>query len=163
MKRRKICLGVAAAVMLIAVALFGFAWSGRETWLVLRDFQTNQVYARYPIRPGDEFSIEFKHSVNKTPVRDVYRITEDGQFHNVRCIYYGFGAGVQTQLEEGETLSYQDGAMIIDNIQKYYAQLTYSLVPISTHVLRVGGEEVFLPELIDGEAVLVFTIERHLF
>ena len=53
--------------------------------------------------------------------------------------------------------------MIIDNIQKYYSQLTYSLVPISTHVLRVGEEEVFLPGLIDGEAVLVFTIERHLF
>ncbi|MGM9538500.1 MAG: DUF1850 domain-containing protein [Candidatus Onthomonas sp.] len=163
MKRRKICLGVAAAVLLIAVALFGFVWMNRETWLVLRNLQTEEVYARYPIQAGEEFSIEFKHSVNKTPVRDVYQITEDGQFHNIRCIYYGFGAGVQTQLEEGETLSYQDGAMIIDNIQKYSPQLTYSLLSISTHVLRVGEEEVFLPDLIDGEAIVAFTVERHLF
>lgn len=150
-------------MIIIAVALFGFAWLGRGTWLMVRDYDTGKVYGRYPIQAGEECSIEFKHSVNKTPVRDVYEITEDGQFHNIRCIYYGFGAGVQTQLEEGETLSYQDGAMVIDNIQKYYPKLTYSLLPTSTHVLRVGEEEVFLPGLIDGETILVFTIERHLY
>lgn len=163
MKRRNICLGVAAAVMLIAVALFAFALAGRGTYLVLRNLQTDQVYARYPVQPGETFSIQFKHSVNKTPVRDVYQITEDGQFHNFRCIYYGFGAGVQTQLEEGETLSYQDGAMVIDHIQKYMPQLTYSILPISTHVLRVGEEAVNLPELTGGEAIVSFTIERPLF
>lgn len=150
-------------MIIIAVALFGFAWLGRGTWLMVRDYDTGKVYGRYPIQAGEECSIEFKHSVNKTPVRDVYEITEDGQFHNIRCIYYGFGAGVQTQLEEGETLSYQDGAMVIDNIQKYYPKLTYSLLPTSTHVLRVGEEEVFLPGLIGGETILVFTIERHLY
>lgn len=147
----------------IAVALLGILWLNRGMELVLRNFETGEVYARYSVQPGDECSIEFRHSVNKTPVRDVYQITEDGRFHNIRCIYYGFGAGVQTQLEEGETLSYQDGAMVIDNIQKYSDQLTYSLIPISTHVLRVGEEIVSLPELVGGEAVLSLAIERHPF
>lgn len=150
-------------VLVIAVALLGILWLNRGTDLVLRNFETGEVYARYPVQPGEECSVEFRHSVNKTPVRDVYQITEDGRFHNIRCIYYGFGAGVQTQLEEGETLSYQDGAMVIDNIQKYSDQLTYSLIPISTHVLRVGEETVSLPELVGGEAVLSLTLERHLF
>lgn len=163
MKRKRFCLGAVTAVLGIAVTLLGILWLNRGTDLVLRNFETGEVYARYSVQPGDECSIEFRHSVNKTPVRDVYQITEDGRFHNVRCIYYGFGAGVQTQLEEGETLSYQDGAMVIDHIQKYSDQLTYSLIPISTHVLRVGEEAVSLPELVGGAAVLSLTIERHLF
>lgn len=163
MNGKKICLAVAAAVLLIAAAILSALWLGRGTYLVLRDGNTGREYARYPVEPGEECSVEFIHSVNRTPVRDVYEITEDGRFHNVRCIYYGFGAGVQTQLEEGETLSYQDGAMVIDQIEKYSDELIYSLIPISTHVLRVGEETVSLPELVGGKAVLSLTIERHLF
>lgn len=151
--------------MLIAAAglLFGAAWLSRGTWLVLRDYQTGHVYARYAVEPGEEISITFRHSVNQTPVEDVFQITEDLEFHNIRCIYYGFGAGVQTELEEGETLTYQDGAMVIGNIQKYESSLIYSLVSVSTHVLTVGGETVSLPELVGGEAVLELTVERQLF
>ena len=151
------------AVVFIAMALLGFLFMRPHTWLVLRDYDTGRQLARYPMEKGDSCSIEFTHSVNKTPVRDEYIITGDGTFHNVRCIYYGFGAGVQTALEGEETLRYEDGAMIIEGIEKYYAELTYGILPTSTHVLRVNGEEVFLPGLIEEPHIVVFCFERHLF
>ena len=92
-----------------------------------------------------------------------YVITEEGEFHNDCCVYYGFGAGVQTELAEGEKLRYEDGAMIIEGIEKYYPQLTYGILPTSTHVFRVNEEEVFLPDLIEEELIMVFTYEWHLF
>ena len=148
---------------IIAVALFGFAVWGQHTWLVLRDYRTDTIVARYPVEKGDYCSVEFTHSVNKTPVRDEYVITEEGEFHNYCCVYYGFGAGVQSELVEGETLRYENGAMIIEGIEKYYPQLTYGILPTSTHVLRVNEKEVFLPDLIKEELIMVFTYEWHLF
>lgn len=112
------------------------------------------MIARYAIEPGESFSVEFVHSVNKTPVRDIYVIKEDGLIQNTACIYYSFGAGVQTELGDGETLRYEGGAMIIENINKYYSLLIYSIVPQSTHILRVGGTELFLNTLAGGSRII---------
>ena len=154
---------MAIAACIAAVAIFGFVVFGQHTWVVLRNGRTNEIIAKYPAEQGDRCSIEFTHSVNKTPVRDEYVITEEGEFHNDCCVYYGFGAGVQTELVEGEKLRYEDGAMIIEGIEKYYPQLTYGILPTSTHVFRVNEEEVFLPDLIEEELIMVFTYEWHLF
>ena len=86
--------------------------------LVLSDSQSGQVYATYPVENGDTYAVEFVHSVNKSPVRDVFEI-RDGEIWNTQCIYYGFGAGVEEELAEGEVLTFgENGEMIISNIEK---------------------------------------------
>lgn len=85
--------------MVVAAALLIGIFT-RPGSLVLKNGSTSEVYARYPMREGEGFSVGFIHSVNKSPVTDEYEI-RDGQITVVRTIYYGFGAGVQTQIEEG--------------------------------------------------------------
>lgn len=128
--------------------------------LVISDYHSGEELARYPIEPGEGFSVEFLHSINRTPVRDYYVICEDGRIHNTSCKYYSYGTGVQTELGEGETLRYEDGAMVIENIQKYHTELLFSLLTSSTHVLRLGEEEIFLPGLLDEDRILVFAFEK---
>ena len=97
---------------------------------------------------GDWFSVSFVHSVNKSPVTDCYQI-RDRAIYVEKTIYYDFGAGVQTQLEGEETLSYgEDGSMIVSGFDREMPDLTYFVGTVSDHTLTVNdGEPVSLRAL----------------
>ena len=127
--------------------------------LTLSDPATGQVYASYPAEEGDEFSVEFIHSVNKSPVRDYYQCRADGIW-NTRCVYYGFGAGVEEILLEGETLSYgEDGEMIVSNIDNRLDPMILVVGTISDHTFRMGEETVSLRDLCGRSSKVLFTYQ----
>lgn len=152
----------AALMVAAAVLLIFFLNPGRS--LVLQNRKTGEVYAAYPISEGERFSVEFIHSVNKTPVRDVYEIRNGNDIYVVETDYFGFGAGVQTQLNPGETLEYgDDGSMQIKNINILLSNLTYVVGTVSDHTLRIGDEEISLLELCGRNSSVTFTIKRRPF
>ena len=112
-------------ILLIAVLAAAFLYLNRPGHLVLINEETKEEIARYPARKGDTFGIGFIHSVNKSPVTDYYEIRSDG-IYVVKTVYYGFGAGVQTQLEEGQKMEYgEDGSMIITGFDRRMDDLVY--------------------------------------
>lgn len=128
---------------------------GRQ--LVLTDCDSGKTLLRLSVAVGTEFSVEFMHSINRTPVRDVYEIRTGGRIFNTQCVYYSFGTGVQTQLNEGETLRYQDGAMVISGIETDRTGMIYMIRQNSTHVLRVDDQAFFLPDLTDHDVKISVT------
>ena len=110
-----------------------------QMYLVLRNGSTGEAYASYPVEPGDHFAIGFLHSVHKNPLVDLYEIAEDGTIYAEETIYYSFGAGVQTDLNPGEVMSFgEDGAIIVSNIHKPFQKLTYCVGTVSDHTLVMG-------------------------
>ncbi len=149
----------AALILFLAVLAAAFLYPGRRSFLVLRDAKTGEEYLRRSVRTGDEFSIGFVHSVNRTPVTDFYEIRRDG-IYVVRTVYYGFGAGVQTELEGNETLEYgEDGSMIVSGFDRKMEDLIYFVGTVSDHTLTVGGEEISLRGLCGRNAMVQFTLE----
>ena len=119
-----------------------------ERMLVLESAKTGEVYASYPVRLKDTFGIGFIHSVNKSPVTNWYEVRSDG-IYVVKTVYYGFGAGVLTELEEGQELTYgEDGSMIVTGFNRRMDDLVYFVGTVSDHTLTLpGGEEVSLRDL----------------
>lgn len=147
-------------MIFITVAAFlpGCRGSG-EMKLVLSDNESGQVYASYPIENGTSFAVEFIHSVNKSPVRDVYEI-QDGEIWNTQCIYYGFGAGVEEILGEGESLSYgENGEMIVSGIHTKMSKMVIAVGTISDHTLYLGEETFSLRQLCGRSSKVSFTCE----
>lgn len=135
---------VLSLLLLGLLIMFYYSSRGR---LVLQNAKSGEIYAEYPVGLGDRFSVGFVHSVNKSPLTDVYEIYPDGIYAE-ETVYYGFGAGVQTELMDGEQLSFsEDGAMIISGIHKRMAPLQYFVGTVSDHYLNVSGSEVSLREL----------------
>ncbi len=151
----------AAMSLLIAVCAAAFVLFPGKT-LVLESADTGDVYAAYPVRIKDTFGIRFIHSVNKTPVTDWYEIRKDG-IYVVRTEYYGFGAGVQTQLEEGQELSYgEDGSMIITGFDRRMDDLVYFVGTVSDHTLTLpGGEQVSLRDLCGKNAKVRIRLDQR--
>ena len=149
---------VAAIILIIAATLFiGVFRPGH--YLTVTDCDTGERYARYPMGEGDRFSIEFKHSVNLSPVIDIYEI-RDGDIYVEETVYYHFGAGVQTQLNEGETLTYgEDGSMIVGNIHQLRNNVRYIVGTLYDHLLTVGDESVNLSRLCGKNTKVCFNYE----
>lgn len=145
---------VTAAVLALVPVLSG------RCYLTLTDADSGQVYGSYRLRAGEGFSVEFIHSVNRSPVRDCYEVRADLSIYVTQTIYYGFGAGVQTQLEPGQTLTYEDGAMVVSGIDTRIPSLRYIVGTVSDHVLRVDGQEISLRDLCGRNAHVVFSVTR---
>ena len=147
-------------MIFITAAAFLPGCSPGGTSLVLSNADSGQVYATYPVENGDTFAVEFIHSVNKSPVRDVYEIRE-GEIWNTQCIYYGFGAGVEEELGEGETLSYgENGEMIISNIEKKIDNMVIVVGTISDHTLYLGDETISLRDLCGRSSKVLFSCQQ---
>ena len=155
MKLNKKAAAAITALVLAAAVFLLFIPKGH--FLVLTYERTGEEIARYPFSPEDTFSVSFIHSVNKSPVIDRYEI-RDGKITVVETTYYHFGAGVQTELNEGEVLSYgEDGAMIISNINKTTDPLLYVVGTVSDHILTIHGQEISLRDLCGRNALIRFS------
>ena len=151
----------AVLILVFAVLAAAFVFTHHGTYLVLSSEKTGEVYARYPVHTSDTFSVMFVHSVNKSPVSDYYEIRSDG-IYVVKTVYYGFGAGVQTELEEGQKLEYgDDGSMIITGFDKRMDNLIYFVGTVSDHTLTLNdGEQISLRDLCGRNAMVRFDIEQ---
>lgn len=162
MTGKKIIRGAAVMAVIIAVPLifyFGFS----PSFLVLTHGDTGKILGEFPVKSGDEFSVSFVHSVNQSSVTDVYAIRGNAIFV-IRTIYYSFGAGVQTEIQEGQTLEYgDDGAMIVSGFNKRMDNLSYIVGTVSDHILEINGQKVSLRELCGKNTCVRFAVRRKLF
>ena len=145
----------AAAAAIVTAALFVSALpvilavsrTDADT-LVVRDAETGRVYARYDCPDGTQFQVDFVHSVNKSPVIDVFE-AEDGVIRVIEARYYTFGAGMPTEAEQPTwEFSYaEDGAIVVTGITYTYDRLNYIVGTVYDHYLTIRGERVNLREL----------------
>ena len=105
--------------------------------------------------------MEFSHqSVLLKESVDALQIRPDG-IYVVKTVYYGFGAGVQTELEAGQKLEYgDDGSMIITGFDRKMNDLVYYVGTVSDHTLTLeDGEVISLRDLCGRNAKVRFALE----
>jgi len=130
--------------------------------LCLRDGDTGKLYATFPMEEGGEFAVYFIHSVNKTPVWDMYQV-RGGEIYVVGTRYSGFGAGVPTELAPGQTLTYdENGDMLITGMALKMDRLAYVVGTVADHVCVIDGAEHSLRDLCGRNSVVVFEYKETL-
>ena len=126
--------------------------------LAVYDRETGKTYRTFEVSEGSEFSVEFIHSVNKSPVIDVF-VIRDSKIVADRTIYSAFGAGVQTEIEEGQTLEYdENGNMVVSGFNIVFPEVKYIVGTVSDHILRIEGESISLTELCGKNAHIAFKL-----
>lgn len=101
----------------------------------------------YEFNDKKDFSIEFIHSVNKSPVIDYYMVDDNNNIIITKTTYFGFGAGVQTELNDNEQIEYgNNGEMTVTNINKVISPLIYIVGTISHHTMNINDYNIVLDE-----------------
>jgi hypothetical protein len=137
-------------VLITAALLYIFILKGKTgdhfRKLEILDTVSAKVYDSWTVDNGAEFSIEFIHSVNQSPVLETFKI-EGARILPVSVRFYSFGAGMQTDLEEGQIMSRDGDALIITGSNRIFNELSYIVGTVSDHLLIVNGETISLREL----------------
>jgi hypothetical protein len=152
MKLPRWCVLITTPVI-AAVALFYVSCQSRQSLrygqvLEIRDADSGNVYGRWPLEENGEFSIEFIHSVNQSPVREFYS-AEDGMIRLKTVRFFSFGAGMQSDLDGGLTFSRDGDAMVISGYTITFKdkELNYIVGTVSDHLLFVNNETISLRQL----------------
>lgn len=141
-----------------AAAVFLQFTAFKNNKLVLVNSETGKIYASFAVEEGSEFAVEFIHSVNKSPVRDVF-VIKDGEIVADRTIYSAFGAGVQTEIEDGQKLEYdKDGNMVVSGFNIVFPKVKYIVGTVSDHILYIQDEAVSLRDLCGKNSHIYFEL-----
>jgi hypothetical protein len=151
--------------MILAVLLScagNTAFTDGSRFLTVRDADTGRLYGRWPlgeIPPGEagavresasQFSVEFVHSVNNSPVRETFALGRDGGISAVETRFYSFGAGMPSGLEDGLKLSRDGDALVLSGFADAGTgrrELNYIVGTVSDHLLYINGETISLRNL----------------
>lgn len=132
------------AIVIIAMAVLFLCIFKKPMKRIVLYSEAKYVINSFDIKSNGAFSVGFVHSVNKSPVVDYYRIDDKNNIYLFRTVYYNYGAGVPTDLEPGQKLTYgENGSMIIDGIDKKIDNLSYYLSEESDHILTVIGDKAY--------------------
>ncbi len=160
--KRSISATAAVTFLLIAVVCFqicSFSGCADNEKLIIKNQETGELYKSFKVNEGDIFSVEFIHSVNQSPVCDYFEI-KNGKIYAVKTKYSAFGAGVQTEIGDGQTLSYdKEGNMIVSGFDLYFPTVKYIVGTVSDHVFELHGEKTSLRELCGKNAHIEFIMK----
>lgn len=146
---------------MIAAAMLTFILLQFSSPCLVLQNEKGRVYASIPFDGEQEFAVSFIHSVNKTEVKEGYYIDNNGSIILDYCIYYGFGAGVATEVPEGGSLeTLPDGSMLMSGFEMPIQHLSYVVGTVSDHILYINGEELSLSTLCGRNNTVRFSVKN---
>ena len=155
----KVLVLILTALIVLGLTFFFFhlkVISEQNVTLVISDTSSGKVYGKWLLEKSGEFAVEFIHSVNQSPVREIFKI--DGGVirpHSVR--FSSFGAGMD--LGEGLTLSRDGDSFVMSGFDTSFSELNFIVGTVSDHLLFINGETVSLLELCGRNAHITIRIK----
>jgi hypothetical protein len=127
--------------------------STADRTLIVADAETDDRLLEIPVDQGDEVKIAYTHSVQKTPVEDVY-VVDGSTLRADRSVFHSFGAGLPT-----ENVERTDEGYVVEGDERY-DELAVTPGTIAGHELIVGTERYDLVEATSGSVVLSLVDRR---
>ena len=128
------------------MAILFYKYNEKQRLYLIND-NNNFLLDIYEFDDKKEFSIQFIHSVNNSPVIDYYTIDDNNNIIITQTTYYDFGAGVQTELNNNEKIKYgNNGEMTVTNINKIISPLVYIVGTVSHHTMNINNYNIILDE-----------------
>jgi hypothetical protein len=153
----------AALILTVLISCAGNpVFSDSPRFLTVRDADTGRLYGEWPLgaaqaeqagavqESASQFSVEFVHSVNNSPVRETFAVNRDGGIVPVEARFYSFGAGMPSGPEAGAGLSRDGDALVLSGFADAgtgHRELNYIVGTVSDHLLYINNETVSLRNL----------------
>ena len=152
-----------ATIILLTIVLLLFAAGCSGTAhenspeLFLTNSDTGQIIWSASVSHGDEFVLEYTHSVHKTPVKDYYAVTDNGQMLLIKTAFSTFGAGMP--YESQYEFSIEDGFFVINSINRPVESFLMRIVPLADHRLVLEDQTIYLNDLVPTGTLILVSIE----
>ena len=152
-RRRLAVVGSLLVVALATIAVAAATPAG--TTLVVEDAETGETLDRHDVEPGEEFSLMYVHSFEKTPVHEVYTV-RDGEIFQLREEYAYNAAGLE-YTRSSTRVGNRTHATVNEPVGEFVVRVAAS----TEHTYTVDGEERPLTDIADPWSSVRFTTEKE--
>jgi len=121
------------AVLLACAASVG-RWAGPHPALRIHD-ESGLLLTTIGVPDG--FTISYIHSINLTPVDEVFSIA-DGMLRLDREIFEQLSTGMTSGDEDGFAV---ENGKFVTRPRRHFAEVALRVSPVPGHVLKVGGQQ----------------------
>lgn len=122
--------------------------------------KTGKILYCTAVKPGDDFSVKYVHSVNNSPVEDVFEIQKDYGIMLKKTVFLSFGAGIPYELEGVQVLNQKEDRIEIDNIDRRIDKFLLRVGTIADHTLLINGREIRLNRLTELKQTVRLEVRR---
>lgn len=116
------------------------------------------VLRQYPVCGGDRFVLEYIHSSEKTPIRDFFEITEEGELVLLEERYQWYAVGLEANTEGRGLGMHYDGKETVVTLNRPFPVLPVRVGWVAEQVLILPGERILLSEIASGGELLEIRI-----
>jgi hypothetical protein len=150
-------------VFAIVIGLLVFLFViGRQTstCLVVSEYspRRSDKALMIPVEENDSFAIEYMHSVLKTQVKDLFRITRQKQIILEETVYESMGIGLPTNTPYEFSLA--DGKFHIRGINQVIPEIPLRVGRIANHKILIREQEFNLKDYFPPETLLIIKTEE---
>lgn len=115
-----------------------------------------EVLLESSVKRGDCFAIEYRHSSDHTPVRDLFRIGDEGEIVLIEESYQWYGAGLESHPDVGKTTFSGDLTRV--RMQRVFPRFLLRVGEVANHILKLHGRDIPLLSIAKGrESVWIRT------
>jgi hypothetical protein len=138
--------------LLAILCLAGQAPSGacEQENLILQIVRTSgeKVLWESPVKRGDQFTITYRHSSDHTPVRDLFKIGDEGEIILIEESYRWHGAGLESHPGVGKT-DFSEGWTRV-RMHRVIPRFLLRVGEVANHTLVIHGRSVPLLSIARG-------------
>ena len=148
--------------LLVFIILFNFfiyTFAATEGILEIIDYSTKKIIFSRRVLPGDNFSTLYIHSVEKTPVKEIFVIDNQYRIILSETQVSSSGAGLPSQIFDEEQFLLKDGKFIINNINRILPFIPLMVGENSHNIFFFKEETVELSSLI-GDGIVYIKIKK---
>lgn len=149
MDRRHLTIGL---LFVLVVAFGTFVAAGGATGgyaVVIADHETGEILHAEHATEGTTIELEYTHSVEKTPIVEVYEIDE-GTLINTEIHFSSYGAGLPSNADVE-----REGGSFVSTPNTTHDDLHVSPGEIAGHTVTIDGSTYDLVAMSDGRTVTI--------
>lgn len=111
-----------------------------------------------PVEPGDLLVLDYTHSSDGTPVRDIVRVERDGHMTVLEEQYLWYGSGLESHPQAAISF---EGKRTRVAVNRRLPHLLIRVGRVSHPVIRLGDARVDLADLAPGGSLLQLRLEKR--
>ncbi len=148
---------IVTAVAVSLAAAFFAPHPDSEFHLYVVDAKNGRMYFSCPIAEGDIFTLEYTHSVHKTPVTDYFVVENQKTMRLYQTAFATFGAGMP--YTASGIIEYRDDAFIFPVVDRQFHRIQLHAVPMAEHRLALGNRTIYINDLVAVPARMAIYVD----
>lgn len=163
MQKKKKIFFITSGLVLIVIVIIVILFFISVYTLELKTFEENKFIFKQKVQPGDKFTLKYKHSVELSPVWEIFIVDEKYQIVLIETDFLDHGAGLPYTAFGQEIFLSENNKFKIKNMHRIMPSPIYYMVgAIRGNYFYFKDEEINLSSLL-GDKLLTITINKYNF